>query len=99
MAASQSPDLAARWPWWTVPSLVAAALACLLLGVWIGWTLLAGKVAGQVATVSVIDLAKVRAQIELQQQANAALEREIAAAQAALAGDVCTADNPQGATK
>ena len=98
MAVSHSV-VPARWPWWTVPSVVGMALACLLGGVWTGWTLLAGKVAGQVATVSVLDLAKLSAEIEQQQQANAALEREIAAAQAVLAGDVCTAENPQGAPK
>lgn len=84
------------WRWWTLPALVAAALAFMLLGVWIGWSLLYDKVAGQVGTASIIDEAKVREQIEIQKKTNEALEREIAKAKQALAGNVCTAENPLG---
>jgi len=88
--------VAQPWRWWTLPALVGAALAFMLLGVWIGWTLLYDKVAGQVGTASIIDEAKVREQIEIQKKTNEALEREIAKAKQALAGNVCTAENPLG---
>jgi hypothetical protein len=76
-------------PWWELPVLAAGMLAALLIGVWLGWTALSQRLAGQVTTVSLIDPPTVRQQIEIQQQVNASLERDIAALRETLAGDVC----------
>ena len=76
-------------PWWELPVLVGGMLAFLLIGVWLGWTALSQRIAGQVATVSLVDPAMVRQQIEIQQQVNVALERDIAQLRETLAGDVC----------
>lgn len=76
-------------PWWELPVLVGGMLAFLLIGVWLGWAALSQRLAGEVTTVSLIDQATTRQQIEIQQQVNAALEREVAVLRESLAGDVC----------
>jgi hypothetical protein len=86
---NRSDDLDHRRPWWELPVLVGGMLAFLLIGVWLGWTALAQRIAGQVATVSLVDPAMVRQQIEIQQQVNAALERDVAELRESLVGDVC----------
>jgi hypothetical protein len=86
--AHEGPAAAPR-PWWELPILLGGMLAFLLIGLWLGWTALAQRVAGQVATVSLIDQATARQQIEIQQQVNAALEREAASLRETLVGDVC----------
>src|ERR1044071_3733874 len=82
--------------WWIWPILLATALACGLGGVWLGWTLLAQRLAGQTVTAQIVDQPAAREQLEVQQQINAVLEREIGEARQTLAGSICTAENPLG---
>ncbi len=65
------------------------ALIFLGLGFWLGWTLIAERIAAQRLVAPVADEARIAEQISRQRETNDSLRREIEAARAALAGDVC----------
>lgn len=80
--------------WWLLPAGLAVALVFLLLGVWLGLRLCTAEFAGRELRAGVVDEAEVRAMIERQREANSRLEREIAAARAALQGEICRPAGP-----
>jgi S1-C subfamily serine protease len=77
------------WNWWLLPIGVLVALVFLGLGFWLGWTLIAERIAAQRLVAPVADEARIAEQVGRQRETNDALRREIEAARAALAGDVC----------
>lgn len=84
-------------PWWLIPAGLFVALAFLALGFWLGWAILAEKLDGLEGRASLIDETRTRQEIEVQREANRALEQRIAEARRTLEGNVCTMDNPFGA--
>ncbi len=92
MAAAAAPAAratASAWNWWLLPIGVLVALIFLGLGFWLGWNLIAERIAAQRLVAPVADEARIAEQIGRQRETNDALRREIEAARAALAGDVC----------
>ncbi|QXM25160.1 hypothetical protein KO353_02595 [Elioraea tepida] len=80
--------------WWMLPAALAIALLFLLLGVWLGLRMCTAEFAGRELRAGVVDEAEARAMIARQREANARLEREIAAARAALQGEICRPAGP-----
>lgn len=80
--------------WWMLPAGLAIALLFLLFGVWLGLRLCTSEFAGRELRASVVDEAAAREAIARQREANTRLEREIAAARAALTGDICRPAGP-----
>lgn len=80
--------------WWLLPAGLAVALLFLLLGVWLGLRLCTAEFAGRELRAGVVDEAEARAMIARQREANSRLEREIAAARAALQGEICRPSGP-----
>jgi hypothetical protein len=76
-----------------LPAALGIAVVFLLLGFFLAWRIVQGQ-GGQTLTADLLDEARVRAQIEIQRQTNAALEEEIARARQALAGNVCRPEGP-----
>ncbi|MBP0463410.1 trypsin-like peptidase domain-containing protein [Roseomonas sp. PWR1] len=88
-ATPASRATSSAWNWWLLPIGVLVALVFLGLGFWLGWNLIAERIAGQRLVAPVADEARITEQIGRQRETNDALRREIEAARAALAGDVC----------
>jgi hypothetical protein len=95
-----APPVAARagggrpaW-WWLLPAGLLVALLFLLLGVWLGLRMCTAEFAGRELRAGVVDEAEARAMIARQREANSRLEREIAAARAALQGEICRPAGP-----
>ena len=88
-AAPAARATSSAWNWWLLPIGVLVALVFLGLGFWLGWNLIAERIAAQRLVAPVADEARIAEQIGRQRETNDALRREIEAARAALAGDVC----------
>jgi hypothetical protein len=80
--------------WWLLPAGLGVALVFLLLGVWLGLRMCTAEFAGRELRAGVVDEAEARAMIARQREANSRLEREIAAARAALQGEICRPAGP-----
>jgi hypothetical protein len=80
--------------WWLLPAGLGVALVFLLLGVWLGLRMCTAEFAGRELRAGVVDEAETRAMIARQREANSRLEREIAAARAALQGEICRPAGP-----
>lgn len=80
--------------WWLLPAGLAVALLFLLLGVWLGLRMCTAEFAGRELRAGVVDEAEARAMIARQREVNSRLEREIAAARAALQGEICRPAGP-----
>jgi hypothetical protein len=80
--------------WWLLPAGLAVAILFLLLGVWLGLRMCTSEFAGRELRASVVDEAEVGGLITRQREANSRLEREIAAARAALQGEICRPTGP-----
>ena len=80
--------------WWLLPAGLLIALLFLLLGVWLGLRMCTAEFAGRELRALVVDEAEARAMIARQREANSRLEREIAAARAALQGEICRPAGP-----
>jgi hypothetical protein len=80
--------------WWLLPAGLLVALLFLLLGVWLGLRMCTAEFAGRELRAGVIDAGEAGAVIARQREANSRLEREIAAARAALQGEICRPTGP-----
>lgn len=80
--------------WWLLPAGLLVAILFLLLGVWLGLRMCTAEFAGRELRAGVVDEAEVGAAITRQREANSRLEREIAAARAALQGEICRPAGP-----
>ncbi|MCU0984470.1 MAG: hypothetical protein MUC89_05950 [Acetobacteraceae bacterium] len=102
----QPPGGASRAWWWLLPAGLLVAILFLLLGVWLGLRMCTAEFAGRELRAGVVDPTEAAAAIARQREANTRLEREIAAARAALQGEICRpagplaplAPQPQGGT-
>ncbi|MCX7684200.1 MAG: serine protease [Acetobacteraceae bacterium] len=90
--ASAPAPVASVWNGWLVPLALLVAIVFLILGFWLGYRLVAERIAQTVLIAEIADEARVREQIRMQEDTNRALEREVAEARAALARDVCVAE-------
>jgi hypothetical protein len=80
--------------WWLVPAGLLVAILFLLLGVWLGLRMCTAEFAGRELRAGVVDEAEAGGLIARQREVNARLEREIAAARAALQGEICRPTGP-----
>lgn len=80
--------------WWMLPAGLGVAIVFLLLGFWLGWRAAVGEWAGRELIASVVEEGPTRAAIARNREASAELERQIAAARAALAGEICRPEGP-----
>jgi hypothetical protein len=80
-----------RMSWWQPAALLAGAIAILLGGATLGWTLLHGRLAGRTTVVRLADPAPLRELTEVEKQVAQWLALEIDEAQEVLTGDQCIA--------
>jgi hypothetical protein len=85
---------AGRAWWWLLPAGLLVAILFLLLGVWLGLRMCTAEFAGRELRAGVVDAGEAGAIIARQREANSRLEREIAAARAALQGEICRPTGP-----
>lgn len=90
---AQASGAGRAW-WWLVPAGLLVAILFLLLGVWLGLRMCTAEFAGRELRAGVVDAAEAGAVIARQRDANSRLEREIAAARAALQGEICRPAGP-----
>ena len=76
---------------WLIPAAIAVALFFLLLGLWLGWHMLAESAANRRQVAEFVNRDQVRQALELQRRTNEALAEEVERARRAAEGDVCTA--------
>jgi S1-C subfamily serine protease len=80
-----------RMSWWQPAALLAGAIAILLCGATLGWTLLHGQLAGRTAVVRLADPVLLGELTEVERQLAQWLANEIDQVQEVLTGDQCTA--------
>ena len=89
------PRARSAWDWALIPAAIVLAALFLGGGLWIGARMVAARVAFRPSTVNLLDEAAAQRALAQQKEANAALEKEIEARRALLAGNVCSPDPAQ----
>ena len=94
-AGAGAPAARSGWSWALVPLAALVATLFLGLGLWVGVREVSSRVAERPTTVTLLDEQATKDATERQRQQNAALEKEIEARKALLAGNVCVVDPAQ----